>query len=94
MYRDQYHPQVRKDLKKLDKKLRQDIELIHLPSLLEQPEQGAELTGDLSGIQAYHFISHNQSCRIAYLVDEQEGMVFVLMIAKRENFYTVLKRRM
>jgi addiction module RelE/StbE family toxin len=93
MYRDQYHPKVKKDLKKLDKRLRQDIETLHIPAILERPEQGEELVGDLSGLRAYHFKYQKQAYRIAYVLDETAGMVFVMMIGKRENFYTVLKRR-
>ncbi len=93
MYRDQYHPKVKKDLKKLDKRLRQDIKTRHILAILEQPEHGEELVGDLSGLRAYHFNYQKQAYRIAYVMDETEGMVFVMMIGKRENFYTVLKRR-
>jgi len=40
MYRDQYHPKVKKDLKKLDRSLRQAIETIHVPAILENPDIG------------------------------------------------------
>ncbi len=93
MYRDQYHPKVKKDLKKLDKRLHHDIETLHVPAILERPEQGEELVGDLSGLRAYHFNYQKHAYRIAYVVDETAGMVFVMMVGKRENFYTVLKRR-
>jgi addiction module RelE/StbE family toxin len=94
MYRDQYHPKVKKDLKKLDKRLRQDIETTHIPEILKQPDQGEELVGDLSGMHAYHFNYQKHAYRIAYVIDEAANMVFVMMIGKRENFYTILKRRL
>jgi addiction module RelE/StbE family toxin len=94
MYRDQYHPKVKKDLKKLDKRLRHEIETRHIPAILEQPEQGDQLVADLSGLRAYHFTALKQAYRIAYLVDDEAQIVFVLMIGKRENFYTILKRRL
>ena len=93
MYRDQYHPKVKKDLKQLDKRLRQEIEETHIPAILERPEHGEELVGDLSGLRAYHFRYQKNAYRIAYVMDETAEMVFVMMIGKRENFYTVLKRR-
>jgi addiction module RelE/StbE family toxin len=93
MYRDQYHPKVKKYLKKLDKCLRHDIETTHIPAILEQPEHGEELVGDLSGMHAYHFSYQKQAYRIAYVVDDTAETVFVMMIGKRENFYTILKRR-
>ena len=55
MYRDQYHPKVKKDLKKFDKRLRHEIETVHIPAILEQPEHGDKLVGDLSGMHTYHF---------------------------------------
>lgn len=93
MHRDLYHPQVKKDLKKFDEQLRQEIERIHIPAILEHPELGEELTGDLNGIMAYHFNHQKLSCRIAYVVDDAQGIIFFMMIGKRENFYTILKRR-
>jgi addiction module RelE/StbE family toxin len=94
MYRDQYHPKVKKDLKKLDKRLRHEIETVHTPAILEHPEQGDELVGDLSGMRAYHFNYQKQTYRIAYVVDEKVSIIFVMMIGKREHFYTILKRRL
>ena len=55
MYRDLYHPKVKKDLKTLDKRIRHDIETPHIPAILEQPGQGEALVGDLSGMHAYHY---------------------------------------
>lgn len=94
MYRDQYHPKVKKDLKKLDRRLRQEIETVHIPTILEHPDRGEDLVGDLSGMCAYHFTFVKQAYRIAYVVDEDTQTVFIMMIGKRENFYTILKRRL
>jgi addiction module RelE/StbE family toxin len=94
MYRDQYHPKVKKDLKKLDRGIRQAIETIHIPAILENPGIGEDLVSDLSGMYAYHFTVVKQAYRIAYMVDEDAQTVFVMMIGKRENFYTILKRRL
>ncbi len=38
MYHDQYHPKIKKDLKKLAKRLCLEIKSVHIPAILEQPE--------------------------------------------------------
>ncbi len=84
---------MKKDLKKLNDLLRQEIERVHIPAILEHPELGEELTGDLNGIRAYHFNHQKQSCRFVYVIDKAEDIIIFLMIGKRENFYTILKQR-
>ena len=93
MYKDEYHPRVKQDLKKIDVSTREEIKTTHIPAILSDPNIGEMLTGNLSGIRSYHCKSSNQQYRIAYIVSETEKVVFVLMISKRESFYTVLKRR-
>jgi addiction module RelE/StbE family toxin len=93
MYKDEYHPQVKKDLKKLDSKLRQVIETEHIPEILSAPQKGESLVGDLRDIRSYHFAYAKQDYRIAYIVQEGIKTVSVLMIGKRGDFYKVLKRR-
>lgn len=51
MYNDQYHPQVKRDLKKLSSELRERIKTEHIPA---HPEGGDTLVGDLKGIWSYH----------------------------------------
>ncbi|MDM8539377.1 type II toxin-antitoxin system RelE/ParE family toxin [Desulfobacterales bacterium HSG17] len=86
MYRDEYHPQVKKDLKKLDTPIRKKIKDDFIPVILKNPEIGVSLTGDLNGIQSYHFTYARQQYRIAYIVDEDEKIVFIQMVAKRGDF--------
>jgi len=93
MYKDEYHPRIKKDLKKIDAPIREEIKTTHIPAILSDPNIGEHLVGDLAGIRSYHFKIANQQYRIAYIVSEEKNRVFVLMIAKRESFYTVLKRR-
>jgi mRNA-degrading endonuclease RelE of RelBE toxin-antitoxin system len=93
MYKDEYHPQVKKDIKKIDTPLRKKIKNEFIPEILENPEIGVSLTGDLSGIQSYHFTYAKQQYRIAYIVNEDDKIVFIQMVAKRGDFYTLLKRR-
>ena len=55
---------------------------------------GEELTGPLIGIRSYHFKIGKVQYRIAYTINENEHMIKILMIAKRESFYHLLKRRL
>ena len=93
MYKDEYHPRVKRDLKKLDHSVREEIKSIHIQTIRTNPKVGETLVGDLAGVRSYHFKAANQDYRIAYVHSEPERKVFILMIAKRESFYTVLKRR-
>ncbi len=93
MYKDEYHPRVKKDLKKLDARVREEIKIIHIPAVLSNPDSGEMLTGDLQEIRSYHFKTLNQQYRIAYIVSEDEKTVYFLKAGIRENFYTALKRR-
>ncbi len=93
MYKDAYHPQVKKDLKKIDPQARQIIKNKIIPEILESPETGESLPGDLSGIRSYHFRYGKQQYRIAYIIDDKIMVIVIQMIAKRGDFYTVLKKR-
>ena len=94
MYKDLYHPAVKKDLKKIDKNARDDIKETWIPKLLSKPFGGEELTGPLAGIRSYHFSVGRVQYRIAYSINENEHIIKMLMIAKRESFYQILKRRL
>jgi mRNA-degrading endonuclease RelE of RelBE toxin-antitoxin system len=53
-YRDEYHPRIKKDLKKLSPNLRKAIITEHIPAILSNPEKGEPLAGNLGGILSYH----------------------------------------
>ncbi len=93
MYKVEYHPGVKKDLKKIDPPIREKIRSEHIPKILATPEIGEELAGDLKGTRSYHFIVSKQQLRIAYVAEEDAKKVFVQMIGKRADFYTLLKKR-
>ena len=59
MFKDRYHPAVKKDLRKIDKAVREEIKKVWIPKLLSEPNEGKELTGPLSGIRSYHFKAGN-----------------------------------
>ena len=93
-FRDEYHPQVKKDLKKIDKSFQLEIKDFHIPKILKAPYIGDELTGDLAGIRSYHFKKDRVQYRISYIIDETKEIVNILMIGKRESFYDILRRRL
>ena len=94
MFKDEYHPQVKKDLRKLDHSVVADIKTVHLSKILENPLSPDLLTGDLAGIYSYHFKKNKNEYRICYFVDTVSERVFFLMIGKRDNFYTMIRRRL
>jgi len=93
-YKDEYHPGVKKDLKQLDKPVIREAFEVHIEKLVQNPDIGEVLHGDLEGVLSYHFRKNKIDYRIAYTVNEAQKIVYVLRIAKRENFYEVLKRRL
>lgn len=38
MYKDQYHPRIKKDLKKLDPQIREEIKNKYIPNILLSPD--------------------------------------------------------
>ena len=93
MYKVSYHPRVKKDLKKLDRPVVKEIQEVHIPKILQNPKESKALVKNLAGIFSYHFRYEKQSYRIAYLIDESQEVVAILLIGKREGFYDVLRRR-
>jgi mRNA-degrading endonuclease RelE of RelBE toxin-antitoxin system len=94
-YRDEYHPKVKADLKKLDKPLIKELFDIHIDKILASPySTGEALHGSLKGILSYHFSKNKVAYRIGFAVKEEVKTVYILMIGKRENFYEILKRRL
>lgn len=93
-YRDEYHPRVKRDLKKLDEGVVREIYDIHLDNILHEPYRGEKLHGDLEGVSSYHFRKNKVDYRIAYSIEEDKKNVYIVMIGKRENFYEILKRRL
>lgn len=93
-YKDEYHPRVKSDLKKLDKSVVREIYDIHLKNILHEPYSDEKLHGDLEGVSGYHFRKNKVDYRIAYSIEEGKKIVYFVMVGKRENFYEILKRRL
>ena len=54
-YKDEYHPGVKKDLKQLDKPVIREAFEVHIEKLVQNPDVGEVLHGDLEGVLSYHF---------------------------------------
>jgi len=93
-FRDEYHPKVKKDLKKIDKSVKSEVRDVHIPNILTDPHIADDLTGDLEGISSYHFKKETVQYRISYIIYEEQKIVYFLMIGKREKFYEILRRRL
>ena len=93
-YKDSYHPRIKSDLKKIDIGAAREIHDIHVEIILENPYVPEELYGDLKGVRSYHFKKNKVDYRIAYSINDNEKVIYFLMIGKRENFYEILRRRL
>ena len=93
-FADEYHPRVKRDLRKIDKSVESEVKDIHIPRILHDPYVADDLSGDLAGITSYHFKKGKVQYRISYIVDDKKKVVYILMIGKRESFYEILRRRL
>ena len=93
-YKDEYHPRVKSDLKKLDREVVREFFRLHIENILHEPNIWERLHGDLEGVYSYHFRKNRVDYRAAYTIEEAEKIVYILMVGKRESFYDILKRRM
>ena len=50
MFKDEYHPKIKKDLKLIDKRVINEIKNEHIDKILIDPYQCHELKGELSVI--------------------------------------------
>ncbi len=92
IYKEEFHPKIKSDLKKIDKHIVKKIHSYHLNNILKDPLRYETLKGILSNIHSYHFKENSVEYRIAYEVTNDK-IIFYYMIAKRENFYKKIKNR-
>ncbi|HPY88247.1 MAG TPA: type II toxin-antitoxin system mRNA interferase toxin, RelE/StbE family [Spirochaetota bacterium] len=85
---------VKQDIKKLHPKVSELIQKHYLEIIKNDPYQSESLAGDFSGLRSYHFRYIGIDYRIIYQIFENEKIVRLLMIGKRENFYKKLKLRL
>jgi len=60
-FADEYHPRVKRDLRKIDKSVESEVKDIHIPRILHDPYVADDLSGDLAGISSYHFKKEKHS---------------------------------
>jgi len=94
MYELRFHRKVDKELANLPIKVRKKIKYGFFPSLSEKPTIGKVLSGELSGVWKLSFRASNTDYRIAYEINEDSKVVYIIMLGKREGFYERLKRRL
>lgn len=93
MYKISFLKQVKKDLKKLDKKIIQLIQLTVIPAIKENPKEANKLKEQLNGFYSYHFRYSKTDYRIVYTVNDTELQVLIYKIGTRENFYKDIPNR-
>ena len=94
MYKLKFHKKVDKDLSKLSVDLRKELVKKHFPKLAKNPFSYPILKGKLKNYRKYSFKYKNSDYRIAYSIKNKEIIIYVVMIAPRENFYKKLKLRL
>jgi mRNA-degrading endonuclease RelE of RelBE toxin-antitoxin system len=93
MYELRVHRKVDKELSYFPQEVRSQIKTTFLPLISVDPKSaGRRLSGNMSGYWRFDFRESGVDYRIAYEVDEEEKVVYILMVGKRERFYKRLRR--
>ena len=86
MYDFKFHPEAKKDLKKLNKSI-QILFTKKLKQILKSPEIGIQLGNknnlNLSELRKVYF--NNKKYRIVYEIVESEILIYIIAIGKRED---------
>lgn len=91
MYQRVITPSAKRFLKKLSRKVREDI--ISATEILEiNPYAGEKLSGALHFLYSFHFKSNNVEYRAAYTINQERKLIIVHFAHTRENFYQKLRR--
>lgn len=86
--------QVAKESKKRGQKFKTEIAGILLKLKFNPHSPKSEqLSGELNFIYSYHFNSSGSAYCLAYLINEKEKTITVVMVGPRENFYKILKQK-
>jgi len=93
LYRIETYSRAERDLKRLDKKLQEQILEEHYPTIEADPYQAYALSHEFKGLWSYHISYRGSEYRIVYEIYPQDKVVLVLMIGKREGVYKALRRR-
>lgn len=95
MYKVFLTKQVEKEVKKQGKQFKIKLStVLQRLSLDPFPSKTERLSGELKFIYSYHFSYSGTAFRLAYIVDEKEKRLTIIMIGPRENFYKILKQKL
>lgn len=82
---------ARRSLKKLPRKVRED--LLDATKILEtNPYAGEKLSGALHFLYSFHFKSGNIEYRAAYTIRTDKKLITIHLAHTRENFYEKLRK--
>ena len=84
---------VHRDLKKLPDGVVEEIRSVHFPKIVTDPFGAKLLTGPFKGLRSYHFSHQGTNYRIVYEIYDDDDILLILLIGKREGFYQILRRR-
>jgi len=93
MYDIEYRRSALKEIKKLDKQIRQEI-ILQIEICAENPLKGKHLKGVLSGYLSYDFTYKSASYRIIYTINRSARVMTIEMAGTRENIYNAFKRKL
>lgn len=94
MYQVFLTKQVSKESKKRGHKFKNELAtILQKLSANPFPHSAERLSGELNFIYSYHFNFSGSAYRLAYLVNEKEKTITLVMVGPRENFYKTLKQK-
>jgi len=94
LYRAVFTSKAEKQLKKLTKKNKPLVNEFEkqIKKICKNPKIGYVKLGDLNGVWGYGFIKNRTSYRIAYIISNDELIIFIIGVGTRENFWRDLKQ--
>lgn len=95
MYKIYLTKQVVKEIRRRGEKFKKKINNI-LQILINNPNprQSDTLSGEVKFIHSFHFNFSGTMFRLAYVVDEENKRITVVLIGPRENFYQILRKKL
>lgn len=84
-------PEFTRDVKKLTKQQKQALDSA-LRELLSDPLRSELKVGDLAGVRVYKFHLLKQPVLLAYEIEDERLLLYLLKLGSHENFYRDLKR--
>ena len=80
----------KKAVKKLHKNQKADLDNA-VRTIIDDPDLGVQKVGDLSSVRVYKFKMLKQLTLLAYIIDDGQLVLTLLMVGTHENFYRDVK---